>query len=800
LQVALVTSAGIGLVVFAANRRRSANQAFFILTLTIASWLGSVLHAFQSTTASTASFWIRSASITGGFLPVAISLLRVSIVYPGLSLFKLGRRIPILFIAYGLNVVYCLTSLYLVGAEIPAHGVPNARYGSLSLLFPIYFIGSLVCVFVSLIQNLRKATGITRAELEYLLAGLGCLFGVGLFAAIIPLITHNSQSVSVAPLCFVLMNAMIAYGIATRRILSVGALLRRALSYLLLVLYLGGIYWAAQWGTSWLLHVFSVEAGFLPPLVGTVCVALSVGRAQSLLQVFVRKLFLNLHRLDLRSTLKSADRLLTQVTTTEELLEGFLPLLGRAAGTDLLTVCLFDQNGSRCVWSTNEVQAKMEMSSFDDFRAISAPLALSTVERNQVSDAERRAAARLRELSGALAVSIRNGLSGMGVVVLGEKLSGRVYDQEEQESIQMLANRLGIALENARLYTDQRRSKEYLQSLLGELTSGVLACNQDGVVTVCNGEAERLLEQPAATVIGESVDILPFPFSIAFRDSLAAGTGVRDQGGNLVTTEKTIPIRFSSQVFTDSAQGAFVVFSDLSRMKQLEEQLRRADRLAVLGTMAAGLAHEIRNPLAPIKTFVELIPERAADIGFLARFTEIVGAQVARIDRLVSQLLSFSRVGLPHRGEVACHEVLHDILALLAHDFNKRGVESVTSFNAQSDRVFADRQQLEQVILNTLMNAAEAMPEGGQIVLTTGNRNNFFELDIQDSGLGVPVELLSRIFDPFVTTKEGGTGLGLSIAYGIVADHGGTIDVVNGARGATVKVCLPTHHAREIAA
>jgi signal transduction histidine kinase len=267
-----------------------------------------------------------------------------------------------------------------------------------------------------------------------------------------------------------------------------------------------------------------------------------------------------------------------------------------------------------------------------------------------------------------------------------------------------------------------------------------------------------------------------------------------------VTAEKTIPIRFSSQVFTDSAQGAFVVFSDLTRMKQLEEQLRRADRLAVLGTMAAGLAHEIRNPLAPIKTFVELIPERAADIGFLTRFTEIVGAQVARIDRLVSQLLSFSRVGLPHRGEVACHEVLHDIMALLAHDFNKRGVESVTSFNALSDRVFADRQQLEQVILNTLMNAAEAMPDGGQIVLTTGNRNNFFELDIQDSGPGVPVEVLSRIFDPFVTTKEGGTGLGLSIAYGIVADHGGTIDVVNGARGATVKVCLPTHHAREMAA
>jgi len=167
---------------------------------------------------------------------------------------------------------------------------------------------------------------------------------------------------------------------------------------------------------------------------------------------------------------------------------------------------------------------------------------------------------------------------------------------------------------------------------------------------------------------------------------------------------------------------------------------------------------------------------------------------------LVTQLLSFSRVGLPHREEVACHVVLHDILALLAHDLNKRGIEIVTAFQAPSDRVFADRQQLEQVILNTLMNAAEAMPKGGEIMVKTGFREGFFEMNIQDDGPGVPLEVLSRVFDPFVTTKESGTGLGLSIAYGIVADHGGTIDIVNGDPGARVQIRLPTYHSRELAA
>jgi signal transduction histidine kinase len=801
LKIALWASAVVGLVVFSANRRRRANQAFLLLTLTIAAWLGSVLEVFHSSSTVGAAQWIRSASITGGFLPVAISILRVSIVYPNLSILGLGRRVRIWLSVYAMIALYSATPLYLIGAEIPPQGVPNARYGALSSLFPIYFIGGLICVLISLLRDRRKASGVTRVELEYVLAGLGCLFGAGIFAGVLPLVTHNSQIVSVAPLWFVTMNVVIAYGIATRRILSVGALLRRAVSYLLLLIYLGGVYWASWWCSTALLRAFSLDAGFAAPLIGTLCVALSIGRAQSFLQLFVRKLFLNLHRLDLRSTLKGAERLLTQVTTTEKLLEGFLPLLSQAAGTDLLTLCLFDHSDSKQVWSTREPAAHgMSAGYFDSFRDLSAPLALSTMPRRHSNAKELEAAARLREMSGALAVSIRNGRTEMGVVVLGEKLSGQMYDQEELESIQLLANRLGVALENALLYTDQRRSKEYLQSLLGELTSGVLACDQRGIITVCNGEAERLLKQPAEAVIGKSVEILPAQFLAAFQETLAAGFGVRDQGGILNVAESEIPIRFSTQVFSDPSQGAFLVFSDLTRVKQLEEQLRRADRLAVLGTLAAGLAHEIRNPLAPIKTFVALIPERAADSGFLDRFTEIVGAQVARIERLVSQLLSFSRVGVPRREEVACHGVLQDILALLAHDMNKRGIDIVTAFEAPSDSVLADRQQLEQVILNTLMNAAEAMPQGGEIRVATINREGLFELSIQDEGPGVPLEVLPRVFDPFVTTKDSGTGLGLSIVYGIVAEHGGTIDIVNGSKGATVQVRLPTHQTRKLAA
>ena len=801
LKIAFAACAIVGLVVFAANRRRSANQAFFLLALTISAWLGSILEVFHSGSASDAAYWIRMASVTGGFSPVAISILRASIVQPGSSLVQMARRMPIWFLAYGLIAVYCFTPLYLLRAEIPAHGIPNARYGSLGVVYPIYMLGSFASMLVMLLRDHRRSRGVTRAELEYVLAGVCCFVGAGIFTCVVPLITHNSQVVSLAPLWFVTMNAVIAYGIATRSILSVSALLRRALSYLLLLLYLGAIYAGAWWAANFILGRFSLDAAVAAPLVGTFFVALSVGRAQSFLQVFVRKLFINLHRLDLRGTLRSADRLLTQVTTTEDLLHAFVPLLGRAAGTDLVTVCLFDQNETKHVWSTSETAAaQIEMGPLKIFGDFSVPFALAAVSRTHGNASEREAAARLRAISGAVAVAIRNGPTPIGVVVLGEKLSGQVYDSDEQESVQLLTSRLGIALENARLYTEQRRSKEYLQSLLGELTSGVLACDRHGRITVCNGEAERILNQSSSAVVGESIEYLPSPFSIAFKDALAAGIGVRDQNGTPRIGATTVPVRYSSQVFTDPSQGAFLVFNDLTRVRQLEEQLRRSDRLAMLGTLSAGLAHEIRNPLAPIKAFVDLIPERAADPAFLRRFMEIVSAQVVRIERLISQLLSFSRAGVPRREDVACHRVLDDILALLAHDFTKRGIETATDFRALSDHIFADRQQLEQVILNALMNAAEAMPQGGKITVATGDAEEFFELKIQDNGPGVASDVLPHIFDPFVTTKESGTGLGLSIAYGIIIEHGGTIDITNAEEGATMLIRLPIRESKKLAA
>jgi signal transduction histidine kinase len=140
---------------------------------------------------------------------------------------------------------------------------------------------------------------------------------------------------------------------------------------------------------------------------------------------------------------------------------------------------------------------------------------------------------------------------------------------------------------------------------------------------------------------------------------------------------------------------------------------------------------------------------------------------------------------------VECHAVLEDTLALLGHDLAKRGIAMETQFRAGTDIVMGDRQQLEQVVLNTVMNAGDAMSGGGVIAVTTDDDGGFLQICIADSGSGIPAEVLPNIFDPFVTTKETGTGLGLSIVYGIIADHAGTVDVLNSKDGVTVKIRLP---------
>lgn len=773
LAVALLLSGGLGTLVYCTNPRRIVNRAYLLLCFVIVAWLGTLLMIFGTREPAAASLLIRLASVLGASIPLVLSILRRSITIRANNLWRLAMSIPKWSTSFAAIAVYCLTRLYLSGVKFPASGIPDAVYGPAALLYPAYLIAGVIWMFAETVRDLRRASGMTRVELQYILAGLACIVVTCVFAGVLPQITHNSQIVAFAPLWLVAMNGVIAYGIATSKILSVGTLVRRATSYTLLVTYLVVVYCATWWLSSQIL-----PGEFATHLVAAVVTALTMTRASRILQAFVRKLFINFHVVDLRETLKAVDALLQQVSTTDDLLARFVQVLSKAAGTEVAAVILLRDSGEASIWSITDaapLRADDPLPAYMGGR--SGALSLAEVSRRPTSSSEREATRQLAAMAGEIAIPFWNATKLAGVVILGWRLTGRPYDKTEVESLQLLVSRLGTAVENAELYTELRSSKHYVETILTELTSGVIAANEAGVVTVCNREAARLLNQ---AVVGSHIDRLPPTLAQPLLRCLETGEAVKDENGLIqIGVEEAVPVRFSLKSLADTKRGVLLVISDLTRIRKLEEQLRRADRLASLGTMAAGIAHEIKNPLQPIKTFVSLLPERSDDAAFLERFGKIVGHEVDRIDRLVFRLLSMSKPDAPAKTRMSLHDLIEDTLALLAHDFNKREIEVVTSLDAEVDQVVADRSQMEQVLLNVLLNAAEAMDKGGILTLESRMKHSgsvlsnlsSLELLVKDQGPGVPEALLRQIFDPFITTKADGTGLGLSIAHGIMADH-----------------------------
>jgi two-component system nitrogen regulation sensor histidine kinase GlnL len=359
--------------------------------------------------------------------------------------------------------------------------------------------------------------------------------------------------------------------------------------------------------------------------------------------------------------------------------------------------------------------------------------------------------------------------------------------------------------------TPARQVQISWQNILTSLEDGVLVVDLDGTVCFVNQAAENLIQLSSSQILHRPSSQVfkrnPWIGAMIEKNLASFHSSTRAEGEIITPWRRHVPVGlalFPLQDQTGKTQGIILLLHDLTRRRELEEDLKRSDRLATLGTLAAGLAHEIKNPLGGIKGAAQLLKRTLTPDPALREHTDIIIREVDRIDHLMEQLLNLSRPAKLDLGPLNIHEILDQVLLLEKQQGKNAKITVRKHFDPSLPPIRGDRNQLTQVFLNIVKNSLQAMAGNGDLAVTTRmetdfhirepgkERDKFIWVDIKDNGPGISEENLPHIFSPFFTTKNHGTGLGLAVCHRIVKEHGGMIRVESRAsEGTTFKVSLP---------
>ncbi|MBA3962716.1 MAG: PAS domain-containing protein [Chthoniobacterales bacterium] len=819
---ALMVQLALGLSVFLANRRRLANQCFLLLSLNIELWLASLLLAFTATNSFFAELAIRQASVAGALYPLVLNLLRLSVRQRHRSWRDLLSKSRLLFVLTLAVVCLCQTRFFLHGVVMSVSTSASPIYGLGVYVYSAFVAPSLLILCICYVRDLKRTSGSERAELTFILLGaLGMICIAVILSFLLDYLIGPSRALWFAPFRVFFFSLVVGYGIATRKILEVGYFMRRTIAYILLAAYLLALYAIVWWLCA---EVFGPLLGndgrFISHMLAALVIAFAMAPARGVSQSLADRLFVGARRLDFQATMNQATAILRSVTTLADLLDRFGLTIAQAVDAERVFILLpepefyaqrFPAVPASESARTTRLELHKDQSIITELNRTQEPIVLDELHRVRSTTELERVGKQMKSLEVAVAMGIFSRDHLAGVMLLGPRRSGRIYGTVEQTALRVLCGQLAVAIENAQLFTEVQNARIYNETLLQNLTTGVVAADRDEAITVFNREIEQITGLASAEILGRKISNLPEQLREMLRVTLRAGERQGDREVVLRAGEKSTVLRASSSLFhsqNGEALGALMVLTDITALKRLEMQIRRSDRLASLGTLSAGMAHEIKNPLVSIKTFAQLLPERYQDSDFRETFFSLIGHEVDRIDSLVNQLLRFARPAKPLLRPTHVHEVLEKALLLVGHRLYQKDVKLVRSWHADVDTIRADADQIEQVFLNFFINALDAMKSGGSLTVSTevgssdawpaalatpdSDVTEILRITVQDDGTGIKPEDVPHVFDPFFTTKDYGTGLGLSVVHGIVQEHGGQIEVESELeRGTSFHILLP---------
>lgn len=730
-----------------------------------------------------------------------------------LLVFSLGQLIPGEYIAPALRDVNAALKIF----------------PTLNLALLVHFVAGITSGAVVLIWRfLNSKQTIVRQRLKWAMWGT--------IASVVPILGLQiakqfvylpddtlTTALTTLPLAFIPLS--FGHSVVRYRLMDVDVVVRRALVYAMTTVAIAMMIGAVALGLVFLavgedLSRTEITLRALIAIIAMAAIVMLSEPLKNFLQERADRFFYGT-RYDLRQGLLDFGRTLSATTAMEPLLESLTARLKEVLDVEKVAIFVEDDlsRGSYRIAKSAGLSETFNIP--PDFRQMirekSAEKGIVRADEFELHESEPaktngngRTPAR-KELHYFVPCVVRSRM--VAVIGLGRGRDGSLLSSEDLEILRTVSGYIAVAVENSTLYQEQRAHteelallKEFNESIVESVNVGLLAVDDNGKIIRCNSTFEDMIGLGREQVIGKPVEeIFDDAFAANLHNILGKSrwhlTEIRNayklhtsdaKGRPLILNVAVAPLRSVSNAQT----GAIIVLENVSSRVKLEETLQQSEKLSSIGLLAAGVAHEVNTPLTGVSSYTQMllgmIPETDPKHALLQKMQR----QTDRASNIVGNLLNFSRTGNAiELSEVDINKLLDDTLQLLEPQLRKSNVSVLKNYAPVPPRVFGNAGKLQQIFTNLILNARDAMFDGGTITLTTAvGYSDEVMIEVADTGEGIATENLSKIFDPFFTTKGvgNGTGLGLAVTYGIVQEHAGTIEAHSEAgNGTTFKLVFP---------
>ncbi len=733
----------------------------------------------------------------------------------------------------------------------------NAR-NWLSKVELFLFAVSLLASAAMLIRTYRQAQNIVvRQQLKWVMWGMSvasALFAAFYVPSFFtdPAVSDSLELISLLPLALIPLT--FGYSIARFRLTDVDVVMRRSFAYIIATLSVAALFGTVM-AVSYesLRQQISQEASLLIAAIAMSVLAMLFAPVKNWLQERIDRIFYG-EKYDYRITLQDFGRTLASTTELDPLLDSLMWRLKEVFTVERLAIFVEDlkePSGFRVARSegvNREIVLPTEFLTLLRERTDS-----SGIVRVESTDADEDAiTGRLitpveslsrRMFSYFVPCGSRSRI--VAVLALGRPTDGALLSSEDTGLLRAISGYVAVAIENALLLEEQAtrakelaRLKEFNENIIESINVGVMAINLSGRITNWNGALEEIYGLRRETTIGRRItEVFDTEMLRALRELMArsewqaghsnglnglanglanGANGTHGANGlkGLPSAPHSEPVNIYKfrarsadgrdltlnislaplQSKTSEVEGTLVAIEDVTERMRLEEQLQQSDKLSSIGLLAAGVAHEVNTPLTGISSYSQMLMQQIPDTDPRHLLLEKIHRQTSRASSIVNNLLNFSRVSDSRLVPVDLNRVLDDTIQLLEAQLRNTEIEVVRNYSVELPFAPGNAAKLQQVFMNLILNARDAMPQGGRLEIATEADMDVIIIRFRDTGVGIEPEHLARIYDPFFTTKQigKGTGLGLAVSYGIIRDHSGQINVESQiGEGTVFQISLP---------